>query len=301
MDNQERQSFRRKAPARIQVPEGEVRVLESHHDTDFRMETSKWPFHKICWVAVGQGWLEGSDSPISIRANDFLLLPADWSHRFVDDASEPLTLVVLCISGKCLSSGGNGQLQNLWETALSRNTVGKPLCARTAFHHSLLMDNFRLGLREQGNRYPGWETALESLASRVILSFARNHCEPREHYVGSSMRAVEGAIEYMNTHVHESLRIEDMASRTNLSPRRFTTLFKEKTGLTFSQYLNSKRIEYACQRLDETGHILYACHGSGFNDLAYFYRVFKKQTGMTPGEYLRESGDFKITGSEITQ
>jgi len=72
------------------------------------------------------------------------------------------------------------------------------------------------------------------------------------------------------------------------SPRRFTALFKEQTGLTLNNYLNQRRIEHACRRLDETGHILYACHESGFNDLAYFYRVFKKISKMTPGQYLRQ-------------
>lgn len=288
MMSPEPEYLRRKVPARIDVPEGEVRVLESHHAVDFRMEVSEWPFHKICWVAVGRGALEGTERSTPIQADDFLLLPAGRAHRFVDDSSEPLTLVVLCISRKFISGPGSGRLPELWESTLSHNAPGRPLCARTGFHHSALMESLRLALREQGNKRPGWEIALGSVASRVILSFARNHCEPREDHVRSSMRAVEGAIEYIDTHVHENLRIDDLAARSNLSPRRFTTLFKQRTGLTFSQYLNRRRIEYACQRLDETGHILYACHGSGFNDVAYFYRVFKKQTGMTPGEYLRD-------------
>ena len=79
-----------------------------------------------------------------------------------------------------------------------------------------------------------------------------------------------------------------MAERCDLSPRRFTALFKDQTGQTFSHYLNQLRVEYAQQRLQQTGHILYACYESGFNDPAYFYRVFKKHTGQTPGQYLSD-------------
>jgi len=284
----ERENLRRTEPARIDVPEGQVRVLESHHAKGFEMALSAWPFHKICWVAVGRGLLEYTGGSSPIQADDFLFLPANWPHRFVDDWSEPLTLVVICISGKYLSDTRNQQLLELWESSLAQNALGRPHSARTAFHRSNLIESFRLALWEQGNKRPGWETALETVACQVILRFARNSCEPSENQSQFSLRAVEGAIEYIDTHVYEHLRIEEMAARSNLSPRRFTDLFKQRTGLTFSHYLNRKRIDYACQRLDETGHILYACHGSGFNDLAYFYRVFKKLTGMTPGQYVRE-------------
>lgn len=70
-------------------------------------------------------------------------------------------------------------------------------------------------------------------------------------------------------------------------PRRFIDIFKQVTGSTFNVYLNPRRIEFAIERLRETRHILYACYESGFSDPAYFYRVFKKQTGMTPGTFLK--------------
>ncbi len=278
--------LRRTGPARIDVPEGQVRVLESHHAVDFEMELSTWPFHKICWIAVGTGRLESPSGLVPIGTSDFLLLPAGWPHRFIDNPREPLTLVILCISGKFLNGRDNRRLLELWESAVGANKLGRPFRARTAFHRSNLVEAFRAALQEQERGRLGWETALEAVAEQVILSFARGHCEPGDAHVDSSLRAVEGAIEYIDTHVHERMTIEQMAARSHLSPRRFTTLFKQRTGETFSHYLNRRRIEFACQRLDETGHILYACHNSGFNDLAYFYRVFKKFTGKTPGQYL---------------
>lgn len=279
-------SIRRQKPARIEVPAGQVRVLESHHASDFQMTLGKWPFYKLCWVATGKGTLESAERLVPIRQDDFLLLPANWAHRFVDQSSEPLTLVILCISEKSISDRANPQRRELWEYSLGKDKAGEPLCARTAFHHSGLVEGFRLALREQGNQGIGWEIALQTVADRLLLSFGRNHCEPRNAHESSSAQTVDGAIEYLDTHVYEPLLIDDMAKRCRLSPRRFTDLFKQQTGQTFNTYLNQKRIEYACQRLDETGHILYACHESGFNDLAYFYRVFKKAMGLTPGQYL---------------
>lgn len=277
---------RRQEPAQVDVPSGQVRVLESHHAADFEMALGEWPFYKICWVAVGKGMLETRESSISIQKDDFLLLPAHWTHRFVDKSSEPLTLVILCISENYIDGAHDSQRRELWIQGLGTEHLGEPRCARTAFHQGSLIEDFRLALREQSARRTGWETALQVVADRLLLSFSRQYCEARKEHTASSVQTVVGAIEYIDAHLYDSLQIEAMAERCQLSPRRFTDLFKKRTGQTFSHYINRKRIEYACQRLDETGHILYACHESGFNDLAYFYRVFKKQTGQTPGEYL---------------
>lgn len=281
--------IRRQEPAQIEVPAGQVRVLESHHATDFRMDLGQWSFHKICWVAVGGGFLESGERRVSIGRDDFLLLPADYAHRFVDHPGEPLTLVILCISESYFQHSPSTQLTELWKKSLSGRYTGNPLCARTAFHRSSLIEAFRLALREQENLRVGWETALQLIAGRLLLAFGRSHCETREIHAESSLRTVEGAIDYIDSHINEALQIGDMAERCRLSPRRFTTLFKQLTGRTFSQYLNEQRIQYACRRLEETGHILYACHESGFNDVAYFYRVFKKFKGESPGEYLKSS------------
>lgn len=287
MGNDASINMRRQVPARVEVPTGQVRVLESHHASNFEMALDDWAFHKICWVAIGRGLLESEGRTVPIQPDDFLLLPAHKAHRFIDEADEPLTLVILCISDQYMESGSNQQRRKLWSQSLGSEKSGEPRCARTAFHHSGLVESFRLALREQGDRQIGWETALQSVADRLLLSFSRAHCVARRRHTATSAQTVEGAIEYIDAHVHEALQIGTMADRCRLSPRRFTDLFKQRTGQTFSNYLNRKRIEYACRRLNETGHILYACHESGFNDVAYFYRVFKKQTGMTPGEYLR--------------
>ena len=286
MGKEHKGELRRQGPAPVDPPEGGVRVLESHHASNFEMETGAWPFHKICWVAVGRGALEHSSGSADIGRNDFLLLPANWAHRFVDHPGEPLTLVILCLGAAFLSGKTNRQLDALWRELLERYPPGEVLCARSAFHRSSLIDEFRTALREQGAPRLGWETSLEVVGSRLLLRFARGYCQVRGEHVESSQSTVAGAIEYMDARPYEALQITDMAERCGLSPRRFTDLFKEQSGQTFSNYLNRQRIHYACRRLDETGHILYACHESGFNDLAYFYRVFKKQTGLTPGAYL---------------
>lgn len=289
MSNSERAKLRRHTPVSIDVPTGQVRVLESHHAVGFEMEQDRWQFHKICWVAVGRGQLAFSGSSVDIQRNDYLVLPADWPHSFIDDPGEPLTLVMVCID-KELTAAGSG-LEPIWSEALGMAPCGQPVCAKSAFHHNTFVGVFRAALREQANRKMGWEIALTGVAQELLIGMARGHCVARDAFEPSSTAAVRRSIEYLDQHFNEAQRIEEMAERCSLSPRRYTALFKIQTGLTFSNYLNHRRIDYAKQRLRQSGHILYACYESGFNDPGYFYRVFKKHTGQTPGEYLASLAD----------
>lgn len=281
--------IRRRTPAQIVVPPGEVRLLESHHALDFRMEMGVWPFHKVCWVVIGKGSLEFETRASAVGADDFLLLPAGRPHRFVDAPARPLTLMMFCISTQLLAAPRQPDLSRLWRRGLKKCPAGQVAHAKSAFHRTELLALFRRSLREQARKDDGWTAAIRVCAENLIIEIARGHLMPREAWDRSGRQAIMGAVEYTDLHPYEHLQIETMAERCGMSPRRFTTLFKKQTGETFNRYLTRRRIEYAQTRLRETGHILYACHESGFNDLGYFYRVFKRTTGCTPGQYLEAS------------
>ncbi|MEM6884212.1 MAG: AraC family transcriptional regulator [Verrucomicrobiota bacterium] len=282
--------LKREKPAEVDLPAGEIRVLESHHAPMFRMPLGSWPFHKICWVAIGNGHVEGAtpSSRSYIQKDDFLILPAGITHRFVDHPKQPLTLIILCISDDYISGNSNPELPLLWHKILDEHDAGKPLLAKTAFHYNTVIEHFRNAIRQQSTQATGWKTALGGLANHILISLARHQFEVRASYKKSKWHAIQDAIEYADAHPYQPLTIEHMAEQCQMSPRRFTTLFKNYSGQTFNHYLTTRRIEYSQQRLKETRHILYACYEAGFNDPAYFYRVFKKHTGMTPGDYVRK-------------
>lgn len=58
------------------------------------------------------------------------------------------------------------------------------------------------------------------------------------------------------------------------------------TGKTFFTYLNDYRIETSCQMMTKNKMtIAEVCYASGFKDVPYYNRTFKKLKGMTPTKY----------------
>ena len=93
-------------------------------------------------------------------------------------------------------------------------------------------------------------------------------------------------LHYINTSYQKKIELEKVAGIANLHPSAFCRFFKEKSGKSFSQFVNDMRINYACRLIIEGEYtISQVCFESGFNNLSNFNRLFKRQTGYTPTGY----------------
>lgn len=82
--------------------------------------------------------------------------------------------------------------------------------------------------------------------------------------------------------------LAELAQRVELSPWQLSRRFRERMGLGLPVYLQQLRVEEACRRLARTDDpITTIAITVGFDDPAYFSRVFKDITGRTPRAYRR--------------
>ena len=95
------------------------------------------------------------------------------------------------------------------------------------------------------------------------------------------------AVEYVNEHYADSdLKLPDLLEHLGVSRSYFSTVFKEKTGQSFVEYLTNLRMEKAKEFLRETGLCTYEiAERIGFADPHYFSLTFRRREGMTPKQY----------------
>lgn len=94
---------------------------------------------------------------------------------------------------------------------------------------------------------------------------------------------------FINTNYQRKISQVEIASKIGLTTAAFCRYFKEKTGKGFIYFVNEMRIGYACKLLIERQlSISQICFECGFNNLSNFNRMFKRQTGCTPGEYQQQ-------------
>ena len=82
-----------------------------------------------------------------------------------------------------------------------------------------------------------------------------------------------------------------IAAKLNVNSSYLSSLFRREYGCTLTEYVNRERIDrglYLLQRTEKTVQEIAA--ECGFQDVNYFIKLFKKQTGCTPNRYRARTG-----------
>lgn len=97
---------------------------------------------------------------------------------------------------------------------------------------------------------------------------------------------IQEAQEWLFKNFSEDVYVEDLAASVGMSPRTFSRRFKAATGETPIGYLQRVRINAARHLLEnDLKTIQEVCWAVGYEDLGYFRKLFKRQTGMPPQTY----------------
>lgn len=101
--------------------------------------------------------------------------------------------------------------------------------------------------------------------------------------------AVRSAMRYVEDNLRRTMTLKDVAEHVHLNASYFSALFKEKTNVTFSEYVTRRRLERAKQLLASTDWPVSAiAEEVGYQTDKYFISLFKAYEGLTPGQYRKE-------------
>lgn len=97
---------------------------------------------------------------------------------------------------------------------------------------------------------------------------------------------INRVIDYIDTHLGETLSLQKIAAISHFSPFHFHRIFTFMTGETPLDYIQRIRIEKAASRLfDKKGTISEISYDYGFGSPSLFSRTFRKYFGMSPSEF----------------
>jgi AraC-like DNA-binding protein len=102
-------------------------------------------------------------------------------------------------------------------------------------------------------------------------------------YLSTTMNAV---LRHIDRNLTDALNETDLAMLSRQSVSAFSRSFRKSTGMNFVQYVNSLRIELACQHLSQDDlTVAEICFEVGFNNVSNFNRQFLAVKGMPPSKF----------------
>ena len=91
---------------------------------------------------------------------------------------------------------------------------------------------------------------------------------------------------YMETHIRETLTIEQICKNNSIGRSQLQKLFRSKSGYGALEYFSRLKVDLAKQMIRENHYnFTQIADALGFSSIHYFSRQFKQITGMTPSEY----------------
>ncbi|EOM2291008.1 regulatory protein PocR [Escherichia coli] len=100
------------------------------------------------------------------------------------------------------------------------------------------------------------------------------------------------ALRYIDAHLSDDLRLEDVASHVYLSPYYFSKLFKKYHGIGFNAWVNQQRMASARELLCHSDwSIASIARNLGFSQTSYFCKVFRQTYQVTPQVYRQQVSD----------
>ena len=241
-------------------------------------------YHEICYVVRGRGnyYIDGVD--YSMEPGDIFLIPRSCDHGETYDPLAPFELrfIMLENMGQC-----GGDINQIFFTNPKR-IRGLPHQTRR------LWDQI---LDEVIERQSGYLSNVESSVKMLYASLYRQIYEPRSRFnkeIQSHKEEGKRVIrDHLLEHIHNyiignvsNLDVNGIAKHFHYHPKYLTHLVKNETGKTLTELILSVKLDCARELLAKTlysiSDVIRIC---GFGNEAYFYRVFKHETEVTPAQY----------------
>ena len=144
--------------------------------------------------------------------------------------------------------------------------------------------SFKIGLYKLFSMYEfsSWEEAFIYLENIGILLFDEKETENMD----KNSEFVELIKRYIWENIGGDLTLTHIAQAMNYNPSYVSRLFKQLSGMNLFDYINTRRLDYAKNLLNETSWTVQSiAQKAGFDSSQYFSTAFKKKFGMTPQEY----------------
>jgi len=230
----------------------------------------------IHFICEGKGIYEVNGKTYHLSKGDFFVVPPKTEVYYKADDSDPWDYLWVGFQGiKAVTYLKNAGIDESHVIGHYQNTsyilacIQQMMLARTLTYHNELKRQAAL---------------LQILAALIevhheTLSDEEQHEYPHRIYL-------QQALDYMNTHLHENIKISTLASHIGIDRSYLSNIFKSTLEISPQEYLLTLRMDRAADLLRNSNvKINVIANEVGYSDPLTFTKMFKKVKGVSPSEW----------------
>jgi len=267
-----------------------------------RVEYHYHEFHKLLFLRSGTGTYYVDGKTYTLQAGDLVFIGSRQMHRPEFEKGMPYERIILYIAPEFLqkNSTENCRLEDCFRAegaAWEDRTPVLRLKEKERSRLFLLVERLEKELSEENY---GAEVACKGLLLRLLVEIGRN-IRNREQEIGEKktdgsgkrspsgrdaaslqQKRVRAIMRYLDTHLSEELRMDDLSERFFVSKYHMMRQFKEETGQSVGEYVTERRLLAAREFIRQGKSATESCFLSGFGCYSSFTRAYAKRFGTTP-------------------
>ncbi|MFC4597292.1 AraC family transcriptional regulator [Cohnella hongkongensis] len=247
-----------------------------------------WHEHmEFLFFLSGSAMIECGSNPIFYKRGDLCVVNSNELHYGVS-TSEDLSYYTMIVDVSLLHSHAMDAVETKFITPIVRNRI---LFQNRVSGDEEMTRCVQSIIHELQHEELGYELSVKSQLYRLLSLLVRKYVATTSQLddYRHRLRGLERlapVFAYIDDHYKEKLSVQQLADIAGLSRYHFSRLFKKLTDKSLIEYVNLIRINKSESLLrSRSMNISEIAHETGFSDIYYFSRTFKKLKKMSPTEW----------------
>lgn len=270
-----------------------LKIFQSQRNHDFFIN---WHYHReLELLLVNQGTMDVyiDEEYFRLNAGDVAIIGAKQLHR---DRSigVPLDYVVLQFDLEEFFDHSTMPYMRYFSETKNPLSRANYIFQENKAANKEAADCILAILQEVSFKQNGYEIAVNMSIKKLLLLLLRSDSKKllADHDDFDRVR-LRGVLDFVEEHLTDRIAVEDVSKLANMSYYYFVKFFKKAIGLSFTEYVNYRKIKWA-ERILLTKDLSVSEVGDriGMPNMAHFYKMFKKYNDCSPKQFQKRMLDW---------
>lgn len=249
-------------------------------------------FMEIIYMKKGKGLVECDGDTYILQEGGLAVFHPESVHAIYSANHEPLVFEVLKFDiNRLYTENSYAPKLRVILNSANKDTVASIFFPKEEIEHMNPIVLFEECREELTKKDYGYDILVHNKICYLLVNLIRIWREKGFNTDAAASHtqevdSIHSITEYIDSHVGEAIRVEDLADMCNMSYSYFAKNFKHYYGRSCKEYIEFIRISKAEDLLLFTDFDLsYISQETGFSDSSHLIKIFKKWKGVTPKQY----------------